>query len=154
MSGTDEKNIDSFHRRQLRRVLGVKYPTTMSNKAVYRLSKARPLSVEITKSRWKMFGHVLRMNENSPARLAMKFYFKETDDKKFRGRKRTTIVTTINRDIERTREKYPDFDIKPINTELDLRNVRVKSTNRRHWQKRVSMVTAAAYSAHTTTQER
>ncbi len=151
MSEKDESDIDAFHRRQLRRVLGVKYPTIMRNKAVYRLSNAKPISVDITKSRWKMFGHVLRMNENTPARLAMRFYFQVTGHKKFRGRPRTTIVTTINRDIKRTRKKFPHFDIKPIKTELDLRNVRVKATNRKHWQKRVSMITAAAYSAHTFT---
>ena len=151
MSKKDEDDIDAFHRRQLRRVLGVKYPTIMRNEAVYRLSKTKPLSVEITKSRWKMFGHVLRMNERTPAQLAMKFYFTKTGHKKFRGRPRTTIVTTINRDIKRTLKKYKNFDIKPIKTELDLRNVRVKSLNRKHWQKRVSMITAAAYSANTFT---
>ena len=151
MSEKDESDINAFHRRQLRRVLGVKYPTKMSNEAVYRLSKAKPLSVEITKSRWKMFGHVLRMGEKTPARLAMKFYFTETGHNKFRGRPRTTIVTTINRDIIRAQKKFENFDIKPIRTELDLRNVRVKALNRKHWQKRVSMITAAAYSAHTST---
>ena len=152
LSEKDESRLDAFHRRQLRRVLGVKYPTTMKNEAVYRLSKAKPLSVVITKSRWKMFGHVLRMHANTPARLAMKYYFQDTGHKKFRGRPRTTIVTTINRDIKRTQHKYPQtFDIKPINSELDLRNVRVKALNRKLWQKRVKMVTAAAYSTHTLT---
>ena len=150
LSEKDENRIDAFHRRQLRRVLGVKYPTTMKNEAVYRLSKTKPLSVGITKSRWKMFGHVLRMNANTPARLAMNFYFQDTGHKKFRGRPRTTIVTTINRDIKRTQRQYPHtFDIKPIHSELDLRNVRVKAKNRKLWQKRTNMVTAAAYSTHT-----
>ena len=144
------KEMNSFHRRQLRRVLGVKYPTTMRNKAVYEQAKAKPLSVDITKARWKMFGHILRMNEKTPARLAMKYYFKvPVGAKKYRGRKRTTIVNTINRDIERTQKFNTNFDIKPIKSELDLRNVRVKATNRKHWQKRVTMVTAAAYSATT-----
>ena len=152
MSTKDEKEIDSFHRRQLRHVLGVKYPTTMRNAAVYEQAEARPLSVEITKGRWKMLGHTLRSHEKSPARLAMKWYFKiPLNAKKYRGRKRTTIITTINRDIERTKRHFPEFDIKPIKSELDLRNVRVKSLNRKHWQKRVSMVTEAAYSATTST---
>ena len=150
MSSEDEKVMNSFHRKQLRRVLGVKYPTTMRNKAVYEQSKAKPLSVDITTARWKMLGHTLRMDEKTPVRLAMKYYFQVPPNaKKFRGRKRTTIVTTINRDIQRTKTLYPEFDLKPINSELDLRNVRVKAMNRKHWQKRVAMVTAAAYSATT-----
>ena len=108
------------------------------------------MSVDITTARWKMLGHTLRMDEKTPVRLAMKYYFQVPPNaKKFRGRKRTTIVTTINRDIQRTKTLYPEFDLKPINSELDLRNVRVKAMNRKHWQKRVAMVTAAAYSATT-----
>ena len=49
-----------------------------------------------------MLGHVLRMNKDSPARKAMKFYFEKRSNKKFLGRKRTTIVTTINNDIQKT----------------------------------------------------
>ena len=41
-----------------------------------------------------MFGHALRMNENSPARKAMKYVFHNIyADKKFHGRPRTTLVT-------------------------------------------------------------
>ena len=150
MSTKDTKEMDAFHRKQLRRVLGVKYPTTMRNSAVYKQTRTKPISVDITRSRWKLFGHLLRMKENTPARLAMKWYFqKPVGVKKYRGRKRTTIVTTINEDIKRTMKHNPNFDLKPLNSELDLRNVRVKATNRKHWQKRVTMVTAAAYSATT-----
>ena len=56
----------------------------------------------------------------------------------------TKIKELTNIDIEGNR-------LKPIKTELGLRYVRVKSLNRKHWQKRVSMITAAAYSANTFT---
>ena len=133
----DEKDLDSHHRRQLRQVIGIKYPHKMKNEKVYETTKTRPLSVDITEYRWKMLGHVLRMNEDTPARKAMKYYFKVPEfNKKFKGRKRATIVTTINRDIERTRQKYENFDIKGLRTELALRNMRVKAMNRKHWQKK------------------
>ena len=78
----------------------------------------------------------------------MKYFFQSpaNDDKikKFRGRKRATIITTLNRDILRTREKYEQFQIKPLKTELDLRNTRVKATNRKLWIKQVKMVVDAA----------
>lgn len=80
----------------------------------------------------------------------MKYYFQKPKGvKKYRGRKRTTIVTTINNGIERTAKINSNFDLKPIKIELDLRNVRVKAMNREHWKKRVAMVTAAAYSTIT-----
>ena len=64
----DERNLNSFHRKQLRQVCGVYYPNTIGNEELYKLTKTRPLSIDITKARWKMFGHVLRMKENTPAR--------------------------------------------------------------------------------------
>ena len=66
----------------------VKYPAKISNKNVYRVTQSRPLSIEITKARWKMLGHALRLNENTPARKAMKYYFqKPIDGKKFKGKR-------------------------------------------------------------------
>ena len=110
-------------------------------------TKSRPLSIDITKARGKMFGHVLRMNENTPARKAMRYFFQIPEGhKKFRGRKRATIVTTLNRDIERTREHNKDFQLPLLKTELNLRNIREEALNRKQWQRIVKMVTDAAYS--------
>lgn len=36
------------------------------------------------------------MNKDTPARKAMKFYFERDQEKKFKGRKHRTIVTTLN----------------------------------------------------------
>ena len=145
----DERNLNSFHRKQLRQVCGVYYPNTIGNEELYKLTKTRPLSIDITKARWKMFGHVLRMKENTPARKAMKWFFLVPTGEgiqKFRGRKRATIVTTLNNDIERTQQHNTNFTLPKLTSELHLRNIRVKALNRRYWQKVVRMVTDAAYS--------
>ena len=147
LTKTDEKNLNSFHRKQLRQVLGIYYPEKISNEKLYKVTQTRPLTIDITKARWKMLGHALRMEKETPARKAMKYYFQEPENcERFRGRKRATIVTTINRDIKRTRELNKQFYISELKTELDLRNTRVKAMNRNHWQKLVKMVTDAAYS--------
>ena len=86
------------------------------------------------------------MDKDSPARKAMKYYFEHSDAKKYRGRKRTTIVSTINRDIKLTKQIYPHFDLPQLKSELDLHNIRVKAQNRTLWRKRVKMVYDAAYS--------
>ena len=143
----DEKNLDSFHRKQLRQVIGVFYPNKITNKKLYEVTKSRPLSIDITKARWKMFGHALRMDERTPARKAMRYFFQVPDSAtKFRGRKRATIITTLNRDIQRTKELNEAFQIPPLKTELDLRNTRMKALDRNHWQRIVKMVTDAACS--------
>ena len=77
----------------------------------------------------------------------MKFYFEQRSEKKFRGRKRTTIVNTLNRDIVLTKKMYPNFDIKPLKSLLDLHNARVKAKNKVQWRKLVEMVFNAAYSS-------
>ena len=147
MSKKDEDCMDSFHRQQLRHTLNIKYPHVIRSKELYRITKSYPISADIAKSRWKLFGHTLRMNKDTPARKAMKFYFEEIHGKKFRGRKRTTIVTTLNRDIELTKKKFPNFDLKPLNSLLDLHNARVKAKNKVLWRKHVEMVFQAAYSS-------
>ena len=34
LTNAEESKFDAFHRRQLRRVLGIKYPTIISNKKI------------------------------------------------------------------------------------------------------------------------
>ena len=143
----DEKNLDSFHRRQLRQVLGVFYPHKIRNNEHYKATRARPISIDITKARWKMFVHPLRLDENTPARKAMKWFFQVPEGvRKFRGRKRATIVTTLNRDIERVKKINQNFVLPCLKSELDLRNIRVKAQHRKGWQRIVKQVTDAAYS--------
>ena len=146
MSSTDEDKIDSFHRQQLRHLLNIKYPNKIRSKHLYKTTKTHTISTDITRARWKLFGHVLRMDKDTPARKAMKFYFEQTNAAKFKGRKRTTIVNTLNRDITTTKQTFPQFDLPPLNSELDLHNIRVKATNRTLWRKRVKMIHDAAYS--------
>ena len=57
------------------------------------------MTLEILRRRWRLFGHALRLDINTPAAKAMEFYFKEIGGKRFKGRPRTTIVTTLNDDI-------------------------------------------------------
>ena len=107
MSETDEKNIVSFHRRQFRKVMGIRWPHKISNKKLYEKTNTLPISRTITKRRWKLLGHILRLPAECPARRAMKYFFAKRTNRKFPGRKRTTIVTTINRDIrKRTRHNH------------------------------------------------
>ena len=73
----DEKNLNSYHRQLLRRLIGIKWPNRIKSKNLYRLTNAKPVSIEITERRWNLFGHVLRLNKDTPARKAMKFYFEK-----------------------------------------------------------------------------
>ena len=146
LTKTSEKNLDSFHRKQLRKILNIRWPHTINCKKLYLKTNTKPLSIEITERRWKMLGHVLRMDKDSPARKAMKFYFEKRSNRKFMGRKRATIVSTINRDICKTKTKYRNFEINELKTECNLHNIGTKARNRKKWSNIVKMVVDAAYS--------
>ena len=75
LTKTDEEKLDSFHRKQLRRVLGIRYPTKNLNKSLYKKCGQSPISLEVLQARWWLFGHVLRREPSIPANKAMAFYF-------------------------------------------------------------------------------
>ena len=52
-------------------------------------------------------------------------------NKKFRGRKRATIYTTINFHIKKTKENNPPFSIREIKSENDRHNIIVKPRNKK-----------------------
>ena len=133
------KNLNSCRRKQLRIVLNIRHPHHITNKAVYEICKTEPLSLEVLMRRWRYLGHVLRLDRNTPAAKAMKFYFiKIEGSKKFRGRPRNTIVITLNNDMlslfysnSTAIEKY---NIKKITSNFELENLRRLAFERNVWK--------------------
>ena len=76
----------------------------------------------------------------------MRYDFEEKTNKKFVGRRRTPIVTTMNEDIRRAKEKHTDFPITPLISLASLQNTHTKAKNRKLWQKVSSQVADSAYS--------
>ena len=108
LTNKDEQQLDTFHRKQLKRIIKIKYPHRISNKHLYERCDAKPLSLEILRQRWQKFGHILRLGEEIPAYKSMIFYFDFTHKQRFQGHPRTTIVVTLDNDIKRAR-KDPNF---------------------------------------------
>ena len=72
------------------------------------------------------------------------FMKSSTSVKEFRGRRRSTIFIAQNRNIERTKKRFKEFDVKPVKFQLGLINLRVKVTNSNGWRRRVNIVVVAA----------
>ncbi len=68
------KNIEVFHRKQWRRVLGVRWPFKISNKALYEKCGGNPLGLAIRRFRLNLFGHVLRLSLDTPAQMVMDYH--------------------------------------------------------------------------------
>ena len=103
LTQAESNELDAFHRRQLRSIIGVRYPDTISNNELYARTKTTPLSLEMFLARWKLFGHTLRMNNEVPAKQAMLDYFsieKSGETSAFQGRPRTTPPIVLSQDLE------------------------------------------------------
>lgn len=99
LTQTALKSLESFHRGQLRRVIGIYYPKRISCKEVYARCKCLPLRFDLLKARWKCFGHILRRPDNIPANLSMKEYF-ETNDSKWKGKSTMCLPLRLHEDLK------------------------------------------------------
>lgn len=76
--------LDRAQRGMIRRVLGLKWSDKVTNADLYVRSGTSPASEQVLYAHWRLFGHTLRLNECTPARQAMLYYFVE--DKNTVGR--------------------------------------------------------------------
>ena len=97
----DQRKLNSFHRRQLRKVIGIQWPHKISNNKLYKITRTKPLSITMAERRWKLLRHTLRLPADCLARKTMRYFFEERTSKILRGR-RTITVSTLNEDIKRT----------------------------------------------------
>ena len=120
--------LDVCHRKHLRAILNVRWPSIMSNKTLYERCKTRPLSERVALARWKMLGHVLRSPENSPAQSALCFV---VDHMKIlpgrRGRHRMNLFKAIRDDL-----LSRGFN---LNCYEDVLNMRELAGDKSNWRK-------------------
>ena len=87
--------LDTFHRRQLRALLGIRYPAIISNKDLYLRTKSRPLKEIVHHRRLRMAGHVPRMEPSTPPQLPMWNYYQK-DVRRSQGRPKTTLAMSVS----------------------------------------------------------
>ena len=145
MSKDDQRKLNSFHRRQPRKVTRIQWLYKISNNKLYKITGTKPLSITMIERRWKLLGHILRLQANCPARKTMRYHFEERTNKIFRGRRRTTIVSTMNEDIKRTKVDDITFPVASLVSKVSLRNLYTRAKNRKLRSKIVQQVVKSAY---------
>jgi len=86
----------------LRRVVGLHWYDKIKNESLYKRCNIEPAWVQVLRARWRLFGHVLRLADDTPAKLAMRYYFDDVYDseqkliKGKRGRPVHTIATALS----------------------------------------------------------
>ena len=74
---TSLDELDITHRRHLRNILNIRWPSgVITNKALYERCCVTPLSVRVSRYRWRMLGHILRGHEDSHAYVSIIFAIK------------------------------------------------------------------------------
>ena len=95
LTPTEWARFDLFHRRQLRQVIGIRYPEKISsNTLLCERCECGPMSTSAIKARCGLFGHVMRMAHETPAQMAIYEYITPTATAGWQGRSRyaTNIV--------------------------------------------------------------
>ena len=73
LTKTKENQIDSFHRRLIRTsCLNIKWPNKISTTKLYEITNLNLWSNQIRKRQLRWFGHLTRLPENTPAKIAFK----------------------------------------------------------------------------------
>ena len=130
-----------------------RYPDKISNAKLYEKCKTYPISLQITELRWQKFGHILRLDQNTPAYTSMLYYFSTSSVGLYKGADRTTIVTTKNRDINRAKtfsnEMYTICPFLPKHSDAlvtahDIRSFTNIATDRENCQKLKKLIICAA----------
>eukprot|EP01034_Spumella_vulgaris_P022573 gene22573-28706_t len=111
-TATQTKILDTAHRRHLRRILRIYYPKHISNNNLYKITDSRPITTDIVKHRWRLFGHILRSHPDTPANKTMTQYFETRsrttgeNRKRHRGREATSIAVVLRNDLALVGRKF------------------------------------------------
>ena len=89
MNKADNKMLNIFQNKCLRKILRVRWEDHTSTKKLLAIEKAndKPLSNEVKRRKWKMMGHILREDRNNITNVAMTW---APEGKRKRGRPKTT----------------------------------------------------------------
>jgi len=124
LTNKQENKIDVFQRRLLRNILNIRWRNNnwISNKELYEKTKQTEWSKKIKYRRLRFLGHVARLDEKAPAKLAL--YEALRPCKKPRGRPVTTLLNTLKKDLK-------NIDISNLNEAINC------AQDRELWRERI-----------------
>ncbi|GFS01610.1 hypothetical protein ElyMa_006426800 [Elysia marginata] len=97
---------------------------------LYQKTGETPISLTNLEAPWRLFGHILRQAINTPPNVAMTKYFK-TEGGKRRGRPKTSIVTTLRRDLKsHNSDRWPT----KLHSIINLDHLRDIAQNKSDWK--------------------
>ena len=129
------EKVEVFHRRQLREVLGVRTRDIRSVE-LYKRCNTTPLRSRILVARWSLFGHILRLDRDTPAQLAMDYYSQPKKEQTGKdGRPVTTLPVVLFNEYRKYKEdkKEKRWTVKKTSLEI-LEELRELARDRGKWR--------------------
>lgn len=90
MTKCEEKKLDAFQSKCLRRILRIMWPTRVSNKEIIHIASVNRISDKIRRRQWNWIGHVLRGDKSIDCMVALGW---QPEEKRAVGRPKTTWRT-------------------------------------------------------------
>ena len=91
----DEKQLDTFQMKCLRRTLRIRWQQRITNERILKISGMENVSCEVRRRRWNWLGHILRREGSDHCETALGG---QPKGKRARGRPKTTWRRTIERE--------------------------------------------------------
>ena len=132
LTKTIEDSLNSFHRRLLRIALNVKYPKKISNAKLYKITKEIPISEKIKKRRLSLFGHILRLDPDTPAQRALQYFI--TPAQRPVGGQHSTWLGLVTRDLKHTLTHH---NIKTPLNQKSLQSLSTLARDNAMWRKEI-----------------
>jgi hypothetical protein len=113
LTKTLENNLDSHHRKQLRRLLDIHYPEHISNVQLCQLTGTERISIAIQRHRLKLFQRIVQLRKDDqpqdPANKIMDIYLDIISEYKITCRRthKTILDTLRNMRPNQSETKYP-----------------------------------------------
>ena len=92
---SDNKKLDTFLFKCLRRILRIRWPYVVSNNDLLKKTNMKRTSEEVKARRWKWIGHVLRMDDSCHCMTALSWC---PEGRRKVGRPRTTWRRTVEKE--------------------------------------------------------
>ena len=97
MTESDLKKLSTFHTKNLRRILRVLWPETISNQQLLARCNQESMDTIIMRRRWRWIGHVMRREPSNITRTALHW---TPEGKRKRGRPKNTWRRTVEGELK------------------------------------------------------
>ena len=121
------RKLEAAHRKQLKHILRIYWPNIISSKEIYRRTGTVTIRADIIIARWNFFQRSLLIHPLTPAPLAMKQYFKESQPApRIKGKQPSYLPTILHKELKLVGIKLSTYE--------EYIKVRLLARNDKQWK--------------------